>query len=33
MNTRVDHMTAESLSDPIAFHARALLGHLGERAA
>ena len=32
MNMHVDHMSAESLSDPIAFHARAMLGHLGEDA-
>jgi GTP cyclohydrolase I len=32
MNMHVDHLHAETLSDPIAFHARALIGHLGEDA-
>jgi GTP cyclohydrolase IA len=33
MNMHVDHLPVETLSDPIAFHARAMIGHLGEDAA
>ena len=32
MNMHVDRMPIETLSDPIAFHAREMIGHLGEDA-